>query len=199
MRYAVRQAYEVMQSAPISTAPRLIVPDVAMRRTVPSAGPTVSGAAEDARGSRGAPLQLTARPRLAIASAMAGAVLVGLVAGIAFALRGEAPTAPHRLREGDCGDFRPLCDFARVTIDEDRNRAALVSRRGRVQEQTATAPPVSSPSFAATLQTAPAAASSTPVPPHRRTRRRRRRRSTSARGRLPGVSTAAARRGSARR
>lgn len=56
MQNAVRRAYELMQSAPISTAPKLHVPDVALQRTVPSHGGMVASAFVGGGGHTGQPV-----------------------------------------------------------------------------------------------------------------------------------------------
>lgn len=96
MQAAVRAAYERMQSAPISTAPKLVVPDVAMQPTLPSSGapgggqtaPAVSGGRTGASQPRTA---LTAAHRGALAGA-AGLLVAG-IAITAFLLTRTASTS----------------------------------------------------------------------------------------------------------
>jgi serine/threonine-protein kinase len=93
MQHALRVAYESLRSAPMSTAPRLVVPDVALRPTLPAVQPASQRTAEPVSSGRtGGPVIRVdkGRPILALgAGAVAG---IALTAGLtATALRSTAP------------------------------------------------------------------------------------------------------------
>jgi serine/threonine-protein kinase len=101
MQAAIRTAYETMQSAPLSTAPRLVVPEVALQRTVPSAGalPFEEAPTANAPGRTGEPVVAgqtgAGRPRTTTGQriALGGGVVALVVAAVAaLVLHGTAET-----------------------------------------------------------------------------------------------------------
>jgi serine/threonine-protein kinase len=92
MQAAVRGAYEQLRAQPISTAPRLLVPDVALHATMPAAeleGPTVQGVAAGRTGASAGGTS-TKRPTAIIVSS---GVAIGavVIAAAVIASRGGAP------------------------------------------------------------------------------------------------------------
>ena len=94
---ALRAAYEAMQNAPISTAPRLIVPEIAMQATLPSAG-VFDAARTDgpfAAGNTGVAVLRTTAGRAAAIGITGISVVVagGVVVAVVLAAR-SGPMAP---------------------------------------------------------------------------------------------------------
>jgi serine/threonine-protein kinase len=95
MQAAIRTAYEAMQSAPISTAPRLAVPEVALQKTVPSSSGMVDALTArtvEPTAQTGAPRHTTLGTRVAVGGS-ALALIVGLGVALAVSRIGSAPVA----------------------------------------------------------------------------------------------------------
>ena len=111
MQFAIRAAFETMQRAPISTAPRLMVPEVALQNTMPSAGiiaaledaPTADAEPDGLRlglsrtgdpvvaGQTGSSLaRMMVRPQLALGGGVVAMLIVAL--GVVLLVRGRAET-----------------------------------------------------------------------------------------------------------
>ena len=94
MQQAMRAAYHAMQNAPISTAPRLVVPVIALQKTAVSAGASLAA-------STGEPVERTGSPRsrtprgagVALGAGVLALAVLAIVALVLFRGRGDAPQA----------------------------------------------------------------------------------------------------------
>jgi len=127
MQAAVRAAYERMQAAPISTAPKLVVPDVAMQPTLPSgaalgSGGTAPAVAGGRTGASQPRTSLTTGQRRALGGA-AAVLLLSIVATAVLLVRGPATDKPT----GGAAPSAPIVVGPAPSPSDDKSATAAAS------------------------------------------------------------------------